>query len=596
MDKIPVGFTPIDSYYELQGFRFAQGVYERFFPFFSVFLIGCALVYLLMKKDRSLRDLVVYLFYLAFAFFLVGPVDAKVSLPEYAQSPEDFQRHFEDLGKNAATIRAPRAMLYMHYLMDAMAQGAIGESKSKIGNSNAPQRLNFLLKSSRIYDYGLADAYRAFLVGCYVPAYGRHVAKLSLGKSKVNWIGFTKIEEGQDRPNLNPFTYDQAFYEGLQAIDADGDPVEKDGNPVSCAELLGPLKDAIREHVAPREGTVGQALDVLQEWLPISIFGVRTFGSTHPETAREMVDLQNAYAMKGRTNWQITTDHVTFLMNVTVTNETRAFFKVAGGEIKQLEEAVPEYNIFSSSQQALSGTHPTQGVKGFWRWAKSTLSFVIRARQSFDQWFSHHAEVPAMYYKITNFAPYVYGLAMMILIGIFPFAACMVALPWGWRALVKWGKFVLMVKLWVVIWSMLADFNQARYQWYDDYAEQGLAEDATYIFGGICVLYVLTPAIAGIVVQLLDHAATSVAGAALSFMPQGAHASPHFQKPSMNMLSANPLTMAKNVGHYVTGDVFRGGGEGGGRQGGGGNDGGQGGKRQAQAAGDDEAAAAAAAL
>src|SRR5579883_3000470 len=155
--QVTVGFTPIDSYYELQGFRFAEGVYERFFPFFSVFLIGCALVYFLMKKDRSLKDLVVYIFYLAFAFFLVGTETSQVALPEYAQSAQDFQRHFEDLGQNASTIKAPRAMLYMHYLIDAISQGAIGESKDKIGNANAPQRLNYLLRASRIYDQTLAD-------------------------------------------------------------------------------------------------------------------------------------------------------------------------------------------------------------------------------------------------------------------------------------------------------------------------------------------------------------------------------------------------------------------------------------------------------
>lgn len=557
MDKIPIGYTPIDSYYELQGFRFAQGVYERFFPFFALFLIGCSLVYLLMKKDRSLSDLVVYIFYLAFAFFLVGPQTSQVALPEYAQSPEDFQRHFEDLGQNASTIKAPRAMLYMHYMIDAIVQGAIGESKSKIGNANAPQRLNYLLRASRIYDFGLADAYRAFLVGCYVPAYGRAVAKLSLGKSQVNWLGFTKIGEGQDRPSLNPFSYNEDFYKDIPAVNGDGDPVIRDGAQVTCTQQIKPLYNAVMEHLSPHPGAVGSALDALQEWLPVTLFGVRTFGSTHPETLKEMVHLQNLYAMKGMKNWQIGDDHLKFLFNVTVSNETRAFFQVASSEIKNLENAVPDYNIFSSSQQALSGTHPSAGVKQFWRWVKSTVSFVIRARQSIDQWFSHHAEVPAMYYKITNFAPYVQGLAMMILIGVFPFAAPLVALPWGWKVLVKWGKFLLMVKLWVVIWSMLADFNQARYEWYDDYAELGLAEDSTYIFGGICVLYVLTPALAGIVVQLLDHAATSVAGAALGFMPQGAGASPYFQNASAHILSANPVTMVQNFGHYATGGVFR---------------------------------------
>src|SRR5262249_12939929 len=164
--------------------------------------------------------------------FLVGPETTKVALPEYAQSPEDFQRHFEDLGQNASSIKAPRAMLYMHYLIDALVQGAIGESKSKIGNANAPPRLNYLLKASRIYDVGLAAACRACLVVCHAPAYGRAAAKLSVGPSQVNWLGFTKIGEGQDRPSLNPFTYTDDFYKDIPAVDADGDPVVKDGAQV----------------------------------------------------------------------------------------------------------------------------------------------------------------------------------------------------------------------------------------------------------------------------------------------------------------------------------------------------------------------------
>jgi hypothetical protein len=108
-----------------------------------------------------------------------------------------------------------------------------------------------------------------------------------------------------------------------------------------------------------------------------------------------------------------------------------------------------------------------------------------------------------------------------------------------------------MVKLWVVLWSMLADFNQARYQWFDDYAEQGLAEDATYIFGGICVMYILTPAIAGIVVALLDHTAVAVSNA-LGFMPQGGAAGSFIQNMSGKMMGESQSGGGGNVMQNVT--------------------------------------------
>jgi len=168
-----------------------------------------------------------------------------------------------------------------------------------------------------------------------------------------------------------------------------------------------------------------------------------------------------------------------------------------GGEIGLLAAAVPEYSMVASSQQS------TSNVQNVGQWVKSAVSFVVKGFQSVKQWFQTHAEGPATYYKVSLYAPYMYGLVQMVLIGLFPVAALWALWPGHWKALLNFGKLFLSVKLWMVFWSILAAFNQARYDLVlgNNPARNGIGNQIE-IFPSICAMYLLTPVLSYMIVSL----------------------------------------------------------------------------------------------
>jgi len=186
-----------------------------------------------------------------------------------------------------------------------------------------------------------------------------------------------------------------------------------------------------------------------------------------------------------------------FLARQIVFNETMVFSNAIGGEIGRLGAAVPEYSMVASSQQS------TSNVQNVGQWVKSAVSFVVKGFQSVNQWFQTHAEGPATYYKVSLYAPYMYGLVQMVLIGLFPVAALWALWPGHWKALLNFGKLFLSVKLWMVFWSILAAFNQARYGLVlgNDPARNGIGNQIE-IFPSICAMYLLTPLLSYMIVSL----------------------------------------------------------------------------------------------
>jgi len=187
-------------------------------------------------------------------------------------------------------------------------------------------------------------------------------------------------------------------------------------------------------------------------------------------------------------------------------NETRGMF--ATSEIRALAEGVPAYSVFATSQQ--SSSNPEDLVDT----ARTVISFIVKTKQSVDQWIAHHAEAPASYYKVVCYAPYVYGLASMLLLVIFPVAGYIALLPGQWKAILTWAKYFLWVKLWLVFWSVLAGFNAWRSSIEDLGSDpsNGIG-DSSYIFPAIAAMYLVTPALSLIVVQLLSAAGGAVTNA-----------------------------------------------------------------------------------
>ena len=518
MDIKP-GFTPIDTYYELMGFRLARDFYDGYFTWFLAFLGGCSLIYLLLKKDSSLRDVILYVIYLAMVMFLVFPIKTKVNLPEYAMTLEEFQEQFDDFGRHGSTVRAPRVMIWMHYLVDTMVTSGLAQLKRRAVDAQDAERLAQLLRNARIYDDGLAERYRIFLIGCYVRAQGHLYDPKKLGS------------ENQGSPyDLNPFvnidSRTQALYGKLIVTDHRRRAVNRDGKPFTCLDERRELAHELLQHAKN--------------------------DSTHQETLRQMKELQERYKTKKRSkNWQITIDHHLFLRNVAVTNESRAFFRIAGSEVAALASAVPEYNLVDSTQNSVSNT------KGFIQGAKKIVAYVVRLRTSYAQWFAHHSTVASSWYTVVNTTPYIYGFSMLFILAIFPVAACASIIPWGWLALFKWGKYILWIKLWVLFWQVLADMNEARAYWTDNWAYDGPATDSTYMFAGIVALYYMVPGIGLIVMIIMDvRSVTISAPIGVQGAGGGGGGAGHNAHKIVDAVSAsaNPQNMASNMKNYVTGN------------------------------------------
>lgn len=490
-----VGFTPIDTYYEFQGFRLAEGFYEKFFNFFFVFIIGCSLVYLLAKKDRSMGELLRYLGYIVVVVFLVSPSRTKINVPEYVLDDQALKESMASWGKSEPTMKAPRVMVLLHYLADSITTSALEISKSQW--TGVGTRLTPLLRNSRIYDDDLAERYRVWLSSCYL---------LSYQSPKV--------------PNaqlLNPFLESYSAYESEPAADSRGEPLfDAGGRAVSCAQELQSLRNAIFEHARTHR--------------------------THRETDAELKSVQEYASLRGRQPPFSGTDRTQYLFNTIVQNETRAYFVLTEGrgEVAAVQEAIGEYH-------ALSGDHAGISIYGdgsFGNKLKRAVSWIVMAKQSFDSWFQQNAEVPAMYYKVTTYAPFIYGFAMMTLLAFFPLAAIASLLPWGWTALVKWAKSVLWIKFWLIGWAIIQDYNFARMDWSGELAQTYAGKDYDQIWAGIVAMYVATPALAWTAIQLLDKSARAAGGMIGSLVPGGAGA-------GGNQYSDRVLGAVANVGEAV---------------------------------------------
>jgi hypothetical protein len=107
---------------------------------------------------------------------------------------------------------------------------------------------------------------------------------------------------------------------------------------------------------------------------------------------------------------------------------------------------------------------------------------LVSGASQLNQWWENAFTARQKYYLVCVYGPHVYGLALLFVIGLFPVAGLMALWPGKWRALLNWGKVF-------------------------DPAPRGNA------FLAVASMYLLTPAIAYLVVNL------AVSAAAMPFSP-----------------------------------------------------------------------------
>lgn len=451
------GVTAIDTMYELKGFQMAQAFYDLIFPWGIGILGAAAIVNLLFMAERTrrFRDIVIYSGYVIAMFYLAQPIRVNVAVPAgyVYEDFEAFYREYDRGGGGQPTLKAPRLMVWSHILCDAVSTMLIGQvNKSFVEAPFGVERLAVLLREARIHDSYLQERYQAFVLSCYVPA-------MALEREG---------DQAETRPLLNPFNVPFARYNLFWPVNYDGEVDFKR----KCDDEARDVYKLIHKHV--------QEDDALRETAQEAHRLLREHGKSKGDAANTLDE--------------------SFVLNHVVYNETAALFNVASGEIARLQRAVPEYGMFRTSQTTSSNPQDFIDV------VRSIVSFVVKLKQSVDQWFAHHSAGPALYYQVTSYGPYVYGLSLMVITALFPLAAFASFWPWRWTVLITWAKYLLWIKLWMVFWSMFAAFNQARYEFTIGSDPSNGIGDQSYIFPAIAAMYLLAPGMALLVVQLLDAA------------------------------------------------------------------------------------------
>jgi len=557
------GFTHIDTLYELKGLQLAQNFYDLLFPVVAAVILALGVVRALhvASQEHRFRDLVFYIVYAIFMLWLVAPIEVGVAVPAgYAlQDVKDvgvtFDRLNPDQGDSQrgarVAVKAPRVMVWTHIAIDsvqALMVDKVNETFRK--QPYASSRIALSLRTARIHDGDLRDRYYAFLVSCYLPI---------LANRRANEL------PAPDR-YYNPFalapdgSVSYAEYRPYAAFDKNGNPVVglpdqtkdrttwlEDGQKIvkdikkEAKKAINFLGNAARKFLGKSQPVEAQvkprplSCETVAARLHVDIFQHLRLDPNHLQLKAEMGALLEELGKKNEAtapNWNGRLDEI--VLEYVLYNETLGTLSMR--EIQNLQAAIPEYGVFKTSQQTeTSGKYPNpfsgkgedlltyvNPVDWFSR-AKDLVSFVVKAKQSVDQWIQHRAEAPAMYYKVTCYAPYMYGIAVMILISLFPFAAFFSLLPGKWQALLVWAKYLLWVKLWMVLWAVLAKFNEWR-DWEDLQKAEAQMGDVTQIWPGIVAMYLVVPALSLIAVQILSAGAKGISGMAMNLTPSGGSA------------------------------------------------------------------------
>lgn len=184
--------------------------------------------------------------------------------------------------------------------------------------------------------------------------------------------------------------------------------------------------------------------------------------------------------------------------------------------------AVSESALIRASLGEYSYTDPAQSTGELPAWAKGTMgaagflfgeevaNVAITGLAELHQNYSARFAAKQKYYLAVTYGPHVYGLTIMILLGLFPVAALFALLPQQWRVLTNYIKAFISVKLWPVGWTLLSTFNQRRGAMEAFDAPERISGNA---FFAISAMYLIVPALMFLIVHL------AVSAAALPFTP-----------------------------------------------------------------------------
>jgi hypothetical protein len=478
MDEIS-GWTAIDTLYEVKGLQVASGYFVPLFALAAGVLVTTGIVRCLYRTTETnrYRELAVYLLLALTVAWLIHPTSVRVAAPAGYTYDATLEEMVEDSrGGQAATVTVagvPMILPFLHEVAEFIPRimsRAIdrGFETNPFGHDRGAA----LLRLSRVRDDdALRTRFHGFLGFCYLPALAR----------------LEKEGKPAPAPYYDPFRIPLPEYALHKSPDVDVGEVTIPGKP--CSEYATALyQDLIRNVQANHTDTLQAVHDVLEKK---GGFGVKPGQVQHVRV-------------------------VEIVLRYVLHNETRGVLST--NEVAALRRALPDYEMFDRKTQTSGNSQDAVD------YIRTTVSWLVKIKQSVDQWINHHAEGPANYFKAVSYGPGCYGITQMILLALFPIVAFVALLPGAWKALVLWFQVFLSVKLWLVFWALLSRFNEYRYSLEDigSGPENGIG-DQSYLFPAIAAMYLMTPLLSGLVVYFLSAAGKRAGAALSSFVGPSAH-------------------------------------------------------------------------
>lgn len=175
-------------------------------------------------------------------------------------------------------------------------------------------------------------------------------------------------------------------------------------------------------------------------------------------------------------------------------------------ETELVRASLGEYSYTNRAQYTGTLPHWAKATMGVWgaifgdEIVNVTLTGLAELQQN---WEARWSSKQKLWLAIT-FGPHLYGLSLMILLGLFPVAGLFALLPGQWKVFLNYGKALCSLKLWPIGWAILSAFNQRRSALE---AFEPPDRGGGTVFLGVAAMYLLVPAIAFLVVHLATTAA-----------------------------------------------------------------------------------------
>jgi hypothetical protein len=178
-----------------------------------------------------------------------------------------------------------------------------------------------------------------------------------------------------------------------------------------------------------------------------------------------------------------------------------------------LQASLGEYSPMDPNQS--TGALPfwakaAMGVAGFF--GDEISNVAITGLAELHQNYNNRFAAKQRYYQAVTYGPHVYGLSVMILLGLFPVAALFALCPNQWKVLLNFTKVFVSVKLWPVGWTVLSSFNQRRGALEAFDPPERISGSP---FLAISAMYLVIPALTFLVVHLATAAAAMPFSAAV---------------------------------------------------------------------------------